>query len=255
MTQYPISHLKTHNLCKYYKHRCVVDRISLSLKTGEVVGILGPNGAGKTTTFYMLVGITHSQGGQIKIDDLDITQFSIHQRAQAGLTYLPQETSIFRKLSVHDNIMAILQLQKSLSKSEQHQRCEALIDDFNLNHVKHAMGITLSGGERRRVEIARTMATNPKFILLDEPFAGIDPIAINDIKKMIHKVSQQGVGILITDHNVQDTLAICDRSLIVSQGQIIAEGSAEDIINNKNVQSVYLGQNFKLHQGKSQKKE
>lgn len=235
------------NLKKSYQVDVVKD-VSITIQSGEVVGLLGPNGAGKTTTFYMLVGLTDCDQGSIHLDTTDITRYSITQRSHAGISYLPQEPSIFRKLTVKENILAILELQKDLSKSEQQAQCQRILDEFNLTHIADTLGISVSGGERRRVEIARTIATKPKFILLDEPFAGIDPIAIIDLKKIIVQLSEQGIGILITDHNVRDTLTICQRAYIVSKGHIIADGPPQDIVRDDQVRSVYLGNDFQLHQ-------
>lgn len=235
------SHLK-----KSYHGRCVVDDINLEINQGDIVGMLGPNGAGKTTSFYMLVGLVKPDGGQVKIDGMDITYTPIHKRAQLGLGYLPQETSIFRKLSVHDNIMAILELRRDLSHSERDIELNKLLNEFHISHLKDAMTISLSGGEKRRVEIARALALDPKFILLDEPFAGIDPISIIDIKRIIKHLSKRNIGVLITDHNVRETLDICQRGYIVSEGKVIAEGTPEAILSHHTVRRVYLGDEFKL---------
>lgn len=243
----PDSYLRAKHLKKSYHNTAVVDDISLTVRSGEVIGLLGPNGAGKTTTFYMLVGLTNCDAGSIYLNKTNITHHSITQRSRIGMSYLPQEASIFRKLTVKENIMAILQLQKQLSSSEQQRQCHNILDQFNLNHIADSMGISVSGGERRRVEIARTMATQPKFILLDEPFAGIDPIAIIDLKKIISRLTKQGIGILITDHNVRDTLTICQKAYIVNNGQIIAHGPPQEIVKDQQVQSVYLGKDFQLN--------
>ena len=220
--------------------------ISLQIKHTEIVGLLGPNGAGKTTSFYMIVGLVPPSHGKISLDDKDITKLAMHERARLGIGYLPQEASIFRKLSVSDNIMAILELRSELSKQEQQQRLEKLLKEFHIEHLRDNIGNSLSGGERRRVEIARTLAMEPKFILLDEPFAGIDPISIIDIKKIIIQLHKKGIGILITDHNVRETLAICQRAYIVSDGFVIASGSPQEIMANKQVREVYLGDEFDL---------
>jgi lipopolysaccharide export system ATP-binding protein len=234
------------NVCKAYKKRMVVDSISLKLHSNEIVGLLGPNGAGKTTLFYLIVGLIPVNKGQIWFDQINITGLAIHQRARIGLGYLPQEASIFRKLSVADNILAILQLRKDLNKAERKDKLEYLLDTFHIAHIRNAIGISLSGGERRRVEIARALAMEPKFILLDEPFAGIDPISIIDIKGIIKQLCQSGIGILITDHNVREALDICHRAYIVNDGHILAEGPSQMIADNKKVREVYLGNDFNL---------
>jgi len=239
--------LNANNLKKVYKSRAVVDRVSLTFSQGEVVGLLGPNGAGKTTLFYMLVGLVKPNGGQILFDKHDITQLAIHNRSHLGLGYLPQEASVFRKLTVEQNILAILELRKSLSQEERQEKLHALMQEFHLEHIKDSLGISLSGGERRRVEIARTLATEPKFILLDEPFAGIDPISVLDIKEIITKLSKKNIGVIISDHNVRETLDICGRAYIVNEGEILCEGSATEILKNKQVRDVYLGSTFDLH--------
>ncbi len=240
-----IHELKIEHVAKRYKSRWVVKDISIALKSGEVVGLLGANGAGKTTAFYMAVGLVQPNRGKIFLDEQDITSLPIHKRARLGLSYLPQEASIFRKLSVEDNIMAILELQ-DLTIDERFQKLEYLLDDFHIQHIRKSMGISLSGGERRRVEIARALATSPCFILLDEPFAGVDPISVIDIKRIIKQLKDKGIGILITDHNVRETLDICERAYIVNAGEIIAEGGANEILNNDQVKAVYLGESFKL---------
>ncbi|HCV17550.1 MAG TPA: LPS export ABC transporter ATP-binding protein, partial [Alteromonas sp.] len=209
-------------------------------------GLLGPNGAGKTTTFYMIVGLVALDKGDIRIDEMDLTRQPMHERARNGIGYLPQEASIFRKLTVFDNIMAILQTRKDLSSAEQQNEADALLDEFNINHIRNSTGMSLSGGERRRVEIARALAANPKFILLDEPFAGVDPISVNDIKKIIQHLRDRGIGILITDHNVRETLDVCEKAYIVSQGELIAQGTAEQVLSNQKVKDVYLGEQFRL---------
>lgn len=241
-----MSILSAQHLKKSYHGRCVVNDINLTVEQGEIVGMLGPNGAGKTTSFYMVVGLVKPDAGQIKLDNTDITHTPIHQRARLGLGYLPQETSIFRKLNVYDNIMAILQLRRSLSSAQRETELNDLLNEFHISHLKDAMAISLSGGEKRRVEIARALALNPKFILLDEPFAGIDPISIIDIKRIIKHLAKRNIGILITDHNVRETLDICQRGYIVSEGKIIAEGSPEAILSDNTVRRVYLGNEFTL---------
>lgn len=240
------STLKAEHLNKKFKAREVVKDVSLHIHSGEVVGLLGPNGAGKTTSFYMIVGLLPADGGNIYIDDNDITRQAVHARAALGLSYLPQEASIFRKLSVADNIMAILELRKDLNKTERQIKLESLLEEFRILHIRDTMGMSLSGGERRRTEIARTLAMDPKFILLDEPFAGIDPISVLDVKRIITHLRSRGIGILITDHNVRETLNICERAYIVSDGRIICEGSADTILANEQVRSVYLGEEFIL---------
>ena len=240
-----MSILKATNLRKQFKKRVVVNDASLEVKQGQVVGLLGPNGAGKTTCFYMMVGLIAADGGQIMLDNQDITRLPIDKRALLGIGYLPQEASIFRKLSVADNILAILQTRK-LSKDQQHERLEYLLSEFQITHIRDSLGMSLSGGERRRVEIARALAIEPKFILLDEPFAGVDPISVNDIQSMITKLAHSNVGVLITDHNVRETLNICELSYILGEGEIIIFGTKEDVLSNKKVKEVYLGDNFKI---------
>lgn len=241
-----MSTLQARQLSKSYKSRQVVTDVSLSISQGEIVGLLGPNGAGKTTTFYMIVGLILQDSGRILIDDQDISLLPMHGRARAGIGYLPQEASIFRKLSVSDNILAILETQKQLSRSQRRSRLESLLEEFHIGHIRNSLGMSLSGGERRRVEIARALATEPRFILLDEPFAGVDPISVNDIKSIINQIQHHDVGILITDHNVRETLDICNRAYIVNQGRIIAEGSGLEVANNQLVKDVYLGHQFHL---------
>jgi lipopolysaccharide export system ATP-binding protein len=243
------SFLEAIGLVKKYKRRAVVRNVSLNVRQGEVVGLLGPNGAGKTTTFYMIVGMISPNDGKVLLDGDDITSFSMYKRARMGIAYLPQETSIFRKLSVEKNILAILQLQK-MSKKEQKNRLEELLESFGLKDVRKQMGYMLSGGERRRCEIARSLASNPKFILLDEPFAGIDPLAVEEIMKMILKLKDKGIGILITDHNVHETLTITDRSYILIDGEIFCSGTAEEIAQNPDVRKLYLGEAFQLERYK-----
>jgi len=231
---------------KKFKFKTVVRNVSLQLSQGEVVGLLGPNGAGKTTSFYMIVGLIEATAGKILLDTEDITNLPVHKRANYGISYLPQEASIFRKLTVAENIMAILELRRDLKKPERETILKELLNEFNIEHIKDSLGISLSGGERRRVEIARALATNPKFILLDEPFAGVDPISVVDVKNIILKLKDKNIGVLITDHNVRETLDICERGYIVSSGEIICEGSPAKILENKQVRTVYLGENFNL---------
>ena len=240
-----MSELKIENLRKRYKARTVVQDISLQVKSGEVVGLLGPNGAGKTTSFYMVVGLVPLDGGRIILDDKDLGKLPIHRRAKLGISYLPQEPSIFRKLNVAENILAILELQK-LTQEQREEKLEELLQELHITHLRYNPAVSLSGGERRRVEIARCLASNPRFILLDEPFAGIDPIAVIDIQKIIRFLSQRGIGVLITDHNVRETLGICDRAFIVNEGKVFASGSPQEIIHNDSVREVYLGKDFRL---------
>ncbi|VFP84566.1 Lipopolysaccharide export system ATP-binding protein LptB [Candidatus Erwinia haradaeae] len=241
------SHLIIDNLVKSYKGRLVVEGVSLHVQSGEIIGLLGPNGAGKTTTFYMVVGIISRDAGRIIIDKEDISLLPLHARARRGIGYLPQEGSIFRGLSVYDNIMAVLQVRHDLTKQQRVHRAHELLDEFHIGpHLHNNMGNTLSGGERRRVEIARMLAANPKFILLDEPFAGVDPISVTDIKNIIKQLSEHGLGVLITDHNVRDTLAVCERAYIVNKGRLISHGTPAVILADKQVQRVYLGEEFKL---------
>lgn len=241
-----INTLRAQHLNKKFKLREVVRDVSLHINRGEVVGLLGPNGAGKTTSFYMMVGLIPSDGGNILLDDEDITKLPVHVRAKLGISYLPQEASIFRKLTVTQNIMAILELRSDLTKSERKLMLNQLLEEFRITHIRDIAGMNLSGGERRRAEIARALATEPKFILLDEPFAGIDPISILDVKRIIHHLRTRNIGILITDHNVRDTLNICERAYIVNQGKIICEGNPETILMNNEVRAVYLGDEFNL---------
>lgn len=240
-----MSTLAVENLRKSYKSRTVVHDISLQIDSGEVVGLLGPNGAGKTTSFYMMVGLVPLDAGRITLDGKDLSRMPIHLRAQMGLAYLPQEPSIFRKLTVSENIMAVLELQ-DLSEDAQHDRLEELLHDLHILHIRSNTAVSLSGGERRRVEIARCLASDPSFILLDEPFAGIDPIAVLDIQKIIRFLSSRNIGVLITDHNVRETLGICDRAYIVNEGTVFASGSPTEIVANEDVREVYLGRDFKL---------
>ncbi|OCG02635.1 LPS export ABC transporter ATP-binding protein [Gilliamella apis] len=238
--------LKAENLAKVYKKRRVVEDVSLTVNSGEIVGLLGPNGAGKTTTFYMVVGIVTLNAGKIYLDEHDISILPLHERAQKGIGYLPQEASIFRKLSVIDNIMAILETRDDIDKNEKINRAEELLEEFHITHIRDNLGQSLSGGERRRVEIARALAANPKFILLDEPFAGVDPISVIDIKNIIKHLRDRGLGVLITDHNVRETLDVCERAYIVNKGHLIAEGTPDSILNNDYVKRVYLGHEFRL---------
>lgn len=238
--------LQANHLAKSYKGREVVSDVSLEVNTGEIVGLLGPNGAGKTTCFYMIAGLIKPLRGQVFINQLDITGLAMHDRARAGLGYLPQEASVFRKLSVRDNILSILETRGGLNRKQRRAKTDELLREFNITHLQNHKGMSLSGGERRRVEIARALATDPEFILLDEPFAGVDPISVNDIKQIITHLKERGIGVLITDHNVRDTLDICERAYIVSEGQIIESGNAEAVLGNPKVREVYLGQNFRL---------
>jgi len=240
-----MSTLRVEGLQKRYKSRTVVHDISLEISSGEVVGLLGPNGAGKTTSFYMMVGLVRLDSGHIWLDDKDVSKLPIHRRAHMGLSYLPQEPSIFRKLNVSDNIRAILELQKLLPEQID-ERLDELLQELHITHLRYNPAVSLSGGERRRVEIARCLATNPRFILLDEPFAGIDPIAVLDIQKIIRFLTERNIGVLITDHNVRETLGICDRAYIINEGRVLAAGKPEEIINNTSVREVYLGKDFRL---------
>jgi len=241
--------LSAENLVKKYKSRTVVKGVSVEVEQGEIVGLLGPNGAGKTTSFYMIVGLIKPNGGTIYLDHKEITKYPMYKRAQNGIGYLAQEASIFRKLSVEDNILSVLQLTK-LSKKEQKEKMESLIEEFGLGHIRRNRGDLLSGGERRRTEIARALATDPHFILLDEPFAGVDPVAVEDIQRIIAKLVTKNIGILITDHNVQETLAITDRTYLMFEGSILKHGIPEDLANDEMVRKVYLGQNFELRKKK-----
>lgn len=238
--------LRASNLAKSYKQKKVVIDVSLEIRSGEIVGLLGPNGAGKTTCFYMIVGLINADNGRISIDSQDITPLPMHGRARKGIGYLPQEASVFRKLSVRDNIMAILETRKNLSRGERKDKLEQLLTEFNITHIRDSVGMALSGGERRRVEIARALAMEPAFILLDEPFAGVDPISVSDIKQIIRHLRDKGIGVLITDHNVRETLDICENAYIVSAGHIIAAGNSETILANQQVKEVYLGNEFRL---------
>lgn len=234
------------HLAKNYKGRCVVEDVSLKVNSGEIIGLLGPNGAGKTTTFYMIVGIIQHDNGRIIIDNDDISIVPLHIRARRGIGYLPQEASIFRRLSVFNNLMAVLQIRNDLTHKQRHDCANKLMNEFHITHLRNNLGQSLSGGERRRAEIARALAANPKFILLDEPFAGVDPISVIDIKKIIKHLRDSGLGVLITDHNVRETLDVCERAYIVSQGKLIAYGTPSDILLDENVKRVYLGEEFHL---------
>jgi lipopolysaccharide export system ATP-binding protein len=245
------SRLEAHHLQKAYGSRKVVHDVSVQVDKGEVVGLLGPNGAGKTTSFYMIVGLVRADGGQILIDGEDVTRMPIHKRSRMGLSYLPQEASIFRKLSVADNVRAILELQtdaqgRALSNADVEKRLSELLGDLRVDHLRDSPSVALSGGERRRVEIARALATDPRFILLDEPFAGIDPIAVIEIQRIIAFLKQRGIGVLITDHNVRETLGICDHAYIISEGRVLAEGTPDEIVANADVRRVYLGEHFRM---------
>ena len=237
--------LRTIGLHKHYKKREVVNDVSIEVKQGEVVGLLGPNGAGKTTTFYMIVGMIRPSEGNVFLDDVDISRAAMYQRARMGIGYLPQEASIFRKMTVRENIIAVLELM-DLSRSEREERCQKLLEEFGISHLAKNKGYMLSGGERRRTEIARTLATNPKFILLDEPFAGIDPIAVEEIMRIVHDLKNRGIGVLVTDHNVHETLSITDRSYLLFEGKILKSGTAEYLANDAEARRIYLGEKFRL---------
>ena len=241
-----MSILSVQDISKRYKFREVVKNISLEITSGEVVGLLGPNGAGKTTAFYMIVGLIPSDHGRILLDGQDLTALPMHRRARIGLGYLPQEASIFRKLTVEQNILAILENRHDLERSGREEELEQLLDELHVGHVRTSLGISLSGGERRRVEIARALAANPRFVLLDEPFAGVDPISVLDIQRIIRQLCDRGIGVLITDHNVRETLGICGRAYILNEGSLIASGSPAEILDNQHVREVYLGQEFTL---------
>jgi lipopolysaccharide export system ATP-binding protein len=241
-----MSTLRVEGLAKTYKSRQVVQDLSLEVTSGEVVGLLGPNGAGKTTAFYMIVGLIVCERGRIHLDERELTTLPMHRRAQLGLGYLPQEASVFRKLSVEDNILAILETRPELDNRGRSERLEALLEELHIGHVRSSLGISLSGGERRRVEIARALAAEPRFMLLDEPFAGVDPLSVIDIQRIIRHLTSRSIGVLVTDHNVRETLGICGRAYIVNQGTVIAAGSPEQILANPQVREVYLGHDFKL---------
>ncbi len=238
--------LRAIELNKSFKSRQVVKDVSFSLQKGEVVGLLGPNGAGKTTSFYMVVGLIKADSGTILCHGKDIARLPIHKRARLGIGYLPQEASVFRKLTVEENILAVLQTRKDLNRTDQHDHLEQLLNEFSITHIRKSMGISLSGGERRRVEIARTLSMEPDFILLDEPFAGVDPISVNDIQSIIIHLTEKNIGVLITDHNVRETLSVCRRAYIMNDGSVIAKGSPDELLANKRVREVYLGDNFKI---------
>lgn len=238
--------LSAHNLAKSYRGRQVVEDVSVSVASGQIVGLLGPNGAGKTTCFYMIVGLVNADRGRIELDGRDLTRLPMHGRSRAGVGYLPQEASVFRKLSVADNLLAVLEMRRDLSRRQRRARMEELLQEFHISHLRESLGMALSGGERRRVEIARALAMDPEFILLDEPFAGVDPISVADIKQIIVHLQRRGIGVLITDHNVRDTLDICETAYIVGEGHIIAAGTAEDILADQKVRKLYLGEHFRL---------
>ena len=241
-----MSRLVAQHLAKSYGRRTIVRDLSLEVGAGEVVGLLGPNGAGKTTAFYMIVGLVPADAGRILIDDADLTHRPIHARAQAGIGYLPQEASVFRKLSVEDNVLAILETRPGLDGAARRARCDEILADLRIDHVRTSPGMALSGGERRRVEIARALAADPRFLLLDEPFAGVDPISVLDIQRIVRELAARGIGVLITDHNVRETLGVCQRSYIIGEGTVMAAGSAEEILANPRVREVYLGESFRL---------
>lgn len=241
-----MSRLRATHLAKSYGKRQIVRDLSLEVADGEIVGLLGPNGAGKTTAFYMIVGLVPADAGRIEIDDQDLTHSPIHLRARSGIGYLPQEASVFRRLSVEDNVLAILETRADLDGDQRRTRCEQILADLRIDHVRQSLGMSLSGGERRRVEIARALAANPRFLLLDEPFAGVDPLSVADIQRIIRELAARGIGILITDHNVRETLGVCTRSYIIGDGTVIAAGSASEILANPRVREVYLGESFSL---------
>jgi lipopolysaccharide export system ATP-binding protein len=241
-----LSTLRAENLVKRYRRREVVRGVSLGLERGEVVGLLGPNGAGKTTSFYMIVGLVPADGGTITLNDRDVTDLPVHARARLGLGYLPQEASVFRKLSVEDNILAVLETRSDLKRADRKARLEELLEELHISHIREGLGISLSGGERRRVEIARALAADPAFMLLDEPFAGVDPISVIDIQRIIEHLKARNIGVLVTDHNVRETLGICSRAYIINAGQVIADGTPDAILANQEVRQVYLGENFRL---------
>ncbi|MEE8118013.1 MAG: LPS export ABC transporter ATP-binding protein [Gammaproteobacteria bacterium] len=241
-----MSSLVAENLAKQYKSRKVVNGVSLTVTSGEIVGLLGPNGAGKTTSFYMIVGLVPRDSGRIKIDNKDVSMLPVHARARLGLGYLPQEASVFRKLTVEENILAILETREHLAPADRAVRLAELLEELHIGHIHQSLGMSLSGGERRRVEIARALAADPRFILLDEPFAGVDPISVIDIQRIIEHLAKRNIGVLITDHNVRETLGICSRAYIINEGHVIASGSADEILANKQVRDVYLGQDFRL---------
>ncbi len=246
MTDQPASTLLATDIRKQYKGRPVLEGISMQVRSGEVVGLLGPNGAGKTTCFYIIVGLIRADGGEVRIDDHDLTWLPMHARARLGLGYLPQEASVFRKLSVTQNIMAVLELRRDLDRGGREEKLASLLDELQIEHIKDSLGMSLSGGERRRVEIARALATEPRFILLDEPFAGVDPISVLDIQRIVTHLCDRGIGVLITDHNVRETLGICSRGYILHDGKLMAEGAPEALLADENVKRFYLGENFSL---------
>jgi len=241
-----MTRLSAVRLAKSYGKRTIITDLSLDVASGEVVGLLGPNGAGKTTAFYMIVGLIPLDAGHVRLDDTDLTHFPMHRRAQLGIGYLPQEASVFRKLSVQDNVLAILETRADLDRAAREQRLEEILDELRISHVRESLGLSLSGGERRRVEIARALAAEPRFMLLDEPFAGVDPLSVLDIQRIIRELTAKGIGVLITDHNVRETLGVCDRAYIVSAGTVIAAGNAEEILANPQVREVYLGESFRM---------
>ena len=238
--------LKAEHLAKSYKKRPVIQDVSMTVESGSIVGLLGPNGAGKTICFYMIVGLVAQDAGKVSIDNEDITHLPMHGRARKGIGYLPQEASVFRKMSVQNNILSILETRSELNREQRREKLESLLQEFHITHIRDSLGMSLSGGERRRVEIARALAMEPAFILLDEPFAGVDPISVNDIKLIIRHLRDKGIGVLITDHNVRETLDICEHAYIVGEGRVIAEGQAKDILSNQQVRDIYLGENFSL---------
>jgi lipopolysaccharide export system ATP-binding protein len=246
MSTAPASTLSARNLLKRYKKRTVVQDVSLDVSAGEIVGLLGPNGAGKTTSFYMVVGLVPADGGMVTLDGETITDLPMHARAKRGIGYLPQEASVFRKLSTADNIMAILETRDDLDKPARQRELERLLEELHIGHIRDGIGQSLSGGERRRVEIARALAANPRFILLDEPFAGVDPIAVHDIQAIVHHLKRMGIGVLITDHNVRETLSLCERAYILAEGRVIAAGTPESLLADATVRQVYLGEDFRL---------
>ncbi len=241
-----MSQLVAEGLRKRYRRREVVRDISLSVAAGEVTGLLGPNGAGKTTAFYMIVGLVPADGGRIELDGQDVTRLPMHERARLGLGYLPQEASVFRRLSVADNLLAILETRSDLKREERGRRLESLLDELNIGHVRDTLGMSLSGGERRRVEIARALAAEPRFMLLDEPFAGVDPLAVGDIQRIVRQLAERGIGVLITDHSVRETLGICSKAFIVAEGSVLASGTPAEILADPRVREVYLGEDFRL---------
>ncbi len=241
-----MTRLSAEKLAKSYGKRRIISELSLDVSSGEVVGLLGPNGAGKTTAFYMIVGLVPADAGHIRLDGADLTHLPMHRRAQLGIGYLPQEASVFRKLSVQDNVLAILETRADLDRAGRERRLEEILEELRISHVRESLGMALSGGERRRVEIARALAAEPRFMLLDEPFAGVDPLSVLDIQRIIRELTGKGIGVLITDHNVRETLGVCDRACIVSSGTVIAAGNAEEILANPQVREVYLGESFRM---------